>query len=184
MRGFWPGSWSASPTSRPINREGQLRQLQRIDDAARIGEDRTEVDGAQAHRLGGHDHVLSGQQRVLEGREEQVQRTQRLRGDALLSADAAVAVQVGDEDEQVALRAAHVGLAGRGSDRLAHLRVRDVQDRARLEEGGGGRVAGHLHERGDLLLGQGLILVGADRAVGELALNRLVCHAFILRLGT
>ena len=113
------------------NREGQLRQLQRPHDWARIGEDRAEVDGAQAHRLGGHDHVLRGQQRVLECREEQVDRPQGLRGDALLGADAAVAVQVGDEDEQVAFRAAHVG---RGADRLAHRRVRDVQDRAGLQE--------------------------------------------------
>ncbi len=37
----------------------------------------------------------------------------------------------------------------------------------------------HLHERRDLLLGEGLVLVGADRAVGELARNRR-CHAFIL----
>ena len=44
-------------------------------------------------------------------------------------------------------------------------------------------MAGHVHERGDLFLGEGLVLVGADRAVGELARNRLVCHAFILRLG-
>ncbi len=102
---------------------------------------------------------------------------------ALLGADAAVAVQVGDEDEQVALRAAHVGLAGRGTDRFAHLRVRDVQDRAGLQERGCGGVARHVHERGDLFLGEGLILVGADRAVGELARNRLFCHAFILRLG-
>ena len=58
-----------------------------------------------------------------------------------------------------------------------------MQDRAGLQERGRGRVAGHLHERGDLLLGQRLVLVGADRAVGELARNRLICHAFILRLG-
>ena len=165
------------------NREGQLRQLQRLHNGAWIGEDRAEVHGVQAHRLGGHDHVLRGQERVLERREEQVDRAQRLRGNTLFGADAAVAVQVGDEDEQVALRAAHVGLAGGGADRLAHLRVGDVQDRARLEEGRGCGMARHVHERRDLCLGEGLVLVGTDRAVGELARNRLVCHAFILRLG-
>ncbi|SIA99741.1 Uncharacterised protein [Mycobacteroides abscessus subsp. abscessus] len=164
------------------DREGQLGQLQRLHDGARIGEDGAEVDGAQAHRLGGHDYVLRGQERVLERREEQVDRAQGLRGDALLGADAAVAVQVGDEDEQVALRAAHVGLTGGCADRLAHLRVGDVQDCAGLQERGRGGVARHVHQRGDLCLGEGLVLVGADRPVGELARNRLVCHAFILRL--
>ena len=165
------------------DREREFGQFQHLHDGARIGEDRAEVDGAQAHRLGGHDHVLRGQERILKGREEQVDRTQGLRGDTLLGADAAVAVQVGDEDEQVALRAAHVGLAGRGADRFADLWVRDVQDRAGLQERGGRGVTGHVHQRGDLGLGEGLVLVGADRAVGELARNRLVCHAFILRLG-
>ena len=165
------------------DREREFGKLKHLHDRARIGEDRAEVDGAQAHRLGGHDHVLRGQERVLSGGEEEVDRAQGLRGDALLGADAAVAVQVGDEDEQVALRAAHVGLAGGGADRLAHLRVGDVQDRAGLQERGRGGMTSHIHQRGDLFLGEGLVLVGADRAVRELARNRLVCHAFILRLG-
>ncbi|WP_448751511.1 hypothetical protein [Actinomyces sp.] len=38
--------------------------------SARIGEDRAEVDGAQAYRLGGHDHVLRGQECIFERREE------------------------------------------------------------------------------------------------------------------
>ena len=74
MRGFWPGSWSACPTSRPRTGNVTFGKLKHLHDRARIGEDRAEVDGAQAHRLGGHDHVLRGQERILKGREEQVDR--------------------------------------------------------------------------------------------------------------
>lgn len=44
-------------------------------------------------------------------------------------------------------------------------------------------MARHVHEGLNLGVGEGLVLVGADRAVGELARNCLVCYAFILRLG-
>ena len=158
------------------DRVGARGQPKSPDDTPDVADDRAEIGGAEPEGFSRHNNVLSRDHGILDTAEEQGGALEGLERGAGALAQDGVAVQIHHEDEELTAISADVGLTGGEMQLLAHGGVEHADDRHLLLEGGGSRVAGDVEERGDRVLANRFVGVGADGAVGELGRDCRVGH--------
>ena len=159
------------------NWEGHARKLQELNCALGSSQKRTEVDRAQAHRLGGNFHVVCSKDRVFHCSKEEVGPLQGSDIQPGFFTDTRIAVEVNDEHEKVAFGGAHVGLLCNLGQLIAQGYIRHVNDRELLTEGGCGGATRNINQCVAVLHAQRRVLKLPDCAVRTQHINRWIGHS-------